>query len=645
MSTSGVFSLLTNDGKADRLIMATEFLRQRIKNIVCSRKAANMKDCSPTLKDIEKTHILFMNAHFKPFAAIGFEYMKVRAQSGNPALGNTITFSIPQFGDFFHDMVMRATLSSCTSSTTHSVPAAATANNALIDGQFPASGANTGGVVMYDWDNTTALHTNDGDDGSSVTYSAVDLNGVAVAAVYTDYVRYVEFPGERLCQEVRFDVNGNPLDVYEDSVTVMLRKFTVPSDKMVGYKRLVGQETELQGFSSVRQGAVDDNNRVAAVALTSATDGVLGVPGAHTGSVANTEANFLATNFPDAAWSADAVTHSASQGYQTMYRQSLRAVDGLQTPKLTQPAHDLWCKFRFWFAERVDQALASVAIPSGQRYITVKLATQAQIVQTAPAAWVKRVYTSVAGLVTTEYRPLVRTATSTISEISLSQVELYVNNLFVNPEIHDIYIARIGFSLIRVFRQHKVRVNTAGDEDRQLSQLKWPIEYMFVGLRPVWNTDSTNSNMHRDWHRMTKVVDIVSHHTTGDASLSDHRAPGSDSYVKELKTIDQVTLSAHGIKIFDDFSERFFSAYTPLAFGGSNIVTPDDEGCLMFNFALYPGAYQPSGHINVSRAREFYLKWSSSYTSPTCPSELLVIGLAINFLLIANGSAVLRFST
>lgn len=36
-------------------------------------------------------------------------------------------------------------------------------------------------------------------------------------------------------------------------------------------------------------------------------------------------------------------------------------------------------------------------------------------------------------------------------------------------------------------------------------------------------------------------------------------------------------------------------------------MTPTDNGLMMVNFALHPGDYQPSGHFNVSRAREFYL--------------------------------------
>lgn len=42
------------------------------------------------------------------------------------------------------------------------------------------------------------------------------------------------------------------------------------------------------------------------------------------------------------------------------------------------------------------------------------------------------------------------------------------------------------------------------------------------------------------------------------------------------------------------------------------LVTPTDEGALLFNFALQPGKLQPSGHFNVSRAREFFVDIKSS---------------------------------
>ena len=47
--------------------MATELLNTRIKDIMCMRSKQGYADPTPTLVDIERTHILYVNAHFKPF--------------------------------------------------------------------------------------------------------------------------------------------------------------------------------------------------------------------------------------------------------------------------------------------------------------------------------------------------------------------------------------------------------------------------------------------------------------------------------------------------------------------------------------------------------------------------------------------------
>ena len=117
--------------------------------------------------------------------------------------------------------------------------------------------------------------------------------------------------------------------------------------------------------------------------------------------------------------------------------------------------------------------------------------------------------------------------------------------------------------------------------------------------------------------------------------------------------MDRIGIKAHGVKIYDDeFTADFYSTYLPWRYG-NNVVTPEDPGAHLINFCLYPGEYQPSGHINVSRAREFYFKYYSSVInnkanngSPSCPSATLqIVASAINFLLISDGSAILRYST
>ena len=253
---------------------------------------------------------------------------------------------------------------------------------------------------------------------------------------------------------------------------------------------------------------------------------------------------------------------------------------------------------------------------------------------------------------------------------------------------HDIYIKRIGFSLIRVYRFQKETRNVSSAEVL-LSSLKWPIETIFAGMRPRFNTlaavrsglsvTSGNVNEWRDWHRLTRNVDNVCYGTAAVQPLAPWgnadptaltpadftSAANAQTLVSQTsrtvypavsKTMDTIKIAAHGINIYQELKTEFFSNYAPYTYGGYNIVTPEDEGAVMINFCLYPGTYQPSGHLNVSRAREFYFSYSSSFVgvadsnapgSGTTPAEgeLLVLAIAINFLLISDGSAVLRYST
>ena len=85
-----------------------------------------------------------------------------------------------------------------------------------------------------------------------------------------------------------------------------------------------------------------------------------------------------------------------------------------------------------------------------------------------------------------------------------------------------------------------------------------------------------------------------------------------------------------------------------MVFGENTIVASEDPGMAFVNFALNPGTYQPSGHINVSRAREFYIEVESDVIgkgSTPARGILITEACAMNFLLIADGSAVLRYST
>lgn len=62
-----------------------------------------------------------------------------------------------------------------------------------------------------------------------------------------------------------------------------------------------------------------------------------------------------------------------------------------------------------------------------------------------------------------------------------------------------------------------------------------------------------------------------------------------------VPTVASVSITAHGVPIYNDFPSQFFNAYMPYHYGGNAIKTPEDCGAMMIPFNIYPGTYQPSG--------------------------------------------------
>ena len=663
MSSGGVFSLICNDGKADRLLNATALLAQRIKDIMKARRAQGFPDVTPTLTDLEQTHMLFVNAHFKPFVAIGFEYNKIKPQSGNPTLGGGVTFSIPQFGDFFHDMVCRVRLGQFYGNSGLTPVQGSTSFPYNLATTFYSIVDACGQVLIPGTTDPLERTISPGSQFGVSNVREIDYSpNVRGQLPYRNFVRYCEYPGNRLFRLVKFDVNGNPLDQYDDMVTTMLEKFCTPPNKKVGHDRLVGQEVPLTGYSGLCCSTVTDDDS------SNTPQGISkGSPGQSNHTVGifptNTQVYGVAPVGSTVLGQVSLSSLNSHVGpHMDVSRKLQQVVNGPQTPKPIQPPLEIWNKLRFWFNDDVRLSIPSVSIPFGQRFINVDICQQSLLAYEFPSIYLQTIFDD-GSFRDTSYSPIFQKLGTT--DISIERMELYVNNIFVNPEIHDIYIKRIGFSLIRVYRQHTQRCNQESADEKLLSQLKWPIEYMFVGLRPVWNIKDVtvgsggvvsggNQNQWRDWHRLTRMVDAKSDETrTVDvpagaldpALRSRSKSVMPDQYYLPVPTVDTLSLTSHGITIFDGFADTFFNQYFPFHYGGSSIVTPEDHGALFVNMSLFPRTYQPSGHLNFSRARETYLKWTTSYVSAMTPADLLVVGVAINFLLVTDGSAVLRYST
>jgi hypothetical protein len=491
MSTGGVYQLITNQGIQDRLLSATQLLTKRLKEIHRIRcKNPAIRDPTPTLVDIERTHVLYINAHFKPFCQIGYEYQKSSVQFGIQQLGQELTFSIPQFGDFFHDMVMHFRLTGLT-------------------------------------------------------------------ALAGDQVYYTEMLGHRLVQNVRFEVNGNYLDQYDYNVTNFHYNFYVPTHKKVSWLRAIGQE-------------------VPEIAYLNSNPGV------------------------------------------NEYREMKYIVSGPQTPKTTHANVDVWMPLLFWFNMDPRLSIPSVSIPYGQRFLRIQLAA------------VDQICASVSG--------------SVFVPPTLEIAEIYINNIFVNPDIHDIFIKRIGFSMIRVHLT-QISPETGNADQLELNQFKFPIETIYLALQPSINL--TGPDNMTDWWRYHNVSTQLIPYAVAQPNAVPFPpyvlAFSQAVWKRGFRTIDTIRITNHGVNLYDETPFEFFRDYIPVKYG-ERISAPDDYGLAMIVFNLYTGSYQPSGHLNFSQARNTYLVWTGSTISTINPAQLIAVAIAINFLLIAEGTCVLRFS-
>ena len=589
MSTGGLFKLLTNDGIQDKLLMATGYLSERLKlieRINCQNEAKSSKN---SYLKLDRSWVPTVNMISKTHTIFTNGSFKPFVACGfeynklNEAarFGTSTKFTMNQFGDFINDCI---------------------------------------------------LH--------------VKLTGLRSISPL-DRVRYAAFLGHKLVTKVDFKINGNPLDSYNSNDYNAFYEFHVPPSKRDGWLRNVGQE------------------------------------------------------IPNVAYLTADPTFDLHREYRWFG-------DGNQTFKQSHDEVELWIPLLFWFRQ-VHNSLPIVAIPYGQTDVTVKFAEVAEVVGFAD-------YGGGGGYISPK----------------ISICELYTNNIFLNPDVANIFMSKFGFSLIRVHNHHSTILSSSSQEVR-LNELKWPTECLYVAFKPrinltlsqYWQSSATlvpkdikvpvaAKNMLLTTEGVVDTSTPPTNNTvkltqTGGLPLSgvddayntydfvitggmgyssksivDNRytvssyvgatqtitingnwhggfIPDSTTtfelfnqqiainvarYFKEIPTISNMEVKASTITIYCDSSESFYNSYLPYRYG-PNMNTPRDRGWYLINFNFYPGEHQPSGHINLSRTREFYLNYSSngSTISDTSRVDLIVLADSINFLLVSDGSAVLKYST
>jgi hypothetical protein len=318
------------------------------------------------------------------------------------------------------------------------------------------------------------------------------------------------------------------------------------------------------------------------------------------------------------------------------YTASVAYRDGAQTPKLYQEGFDIIVPLQFWFCRDAAHALLNDLIPNSQRTVTCELAPLNDIVQ---------------ALLFGQAGPYLKPAGLQPAELPFSKLgieaELYVNGLYVNPEIHDVFASRVGFSLIRVHRSQVNPLQNVADAFL-LDQLKFPAEYLAVGVR----SRRLAADFDRWWLMGAPAARADSGRLLAPALIWNADINACQFVCREAAevstleaVVDTIGVTAHGVEIFPPLPAAFYNAYMPTRYAeNSMVVAPIDTSAFLINFCLYPGKFNPSGYYNLSAGRELYVNYALKAGADAAGLEMVVSMSALNFLMRQGDKISLRYS-
>jgi hypothetical protein len=523
MTLGSVFALISNDGKADKVLHATKLLNDRLaifrkermdecmnsclkhfnnpdgvynesdkalfmRNPAQFCRANEMKELNPTLMDITKSHNIFINQFYKPFVATSHIYDKNTDRKGLTTFGREVTFTITKVGSWFSDM------------------------------------------------------------GVHIKLTGLKAKNIA------DKCKYAAWLGHRLFKQVKFSVNNKEMDTYTSEEMNKHYQFDVPAHKKKSWMKCMGQEIPHMGYL--------------------------------TPDPVNNE-------FREVRWISD----------------------GPQTLKNEHAEVELFIPLLFWF-RKIEQAFPHCMLPWGQIDISITLANLGEIAACADYG-----------------------GGGEFIAPKIEKFDLYVNHIESLPQIVNIYKQSYSYNLVRIHRRFIRTVNSAYN-DVWLQELKYPIESLVVGIRPLENLESVDN-----WWKNTKVTPkFIKQPVIVDIPVANTIGINFIEYNQEESMTETLSFKVKDIDLFPEFPIKLYSDYIPYTRGNA-INGPEWDGWYLLPFNLKPGERDPSGHYNASKNREIYLSYKSQFISPGNPAQLIVLADVFNFLLIDNDDAVMRYTT
>lgn len=301
-------------------------------------------------------------------------------------------------------------------------------------------------------------------------------------------------------------------------------------------------------------------------------------------------------------------------------RERCDIMSGQQTPRPYQPALDMWIPTFFWFNKGIENALCSGYVPYGQRFVKFKFSNVENILRKSN--------------ISEDTLPL---KASDLPQIT--KCTLYVNNIILDPAVYELFLEKVTFRVARVFNSMTSSLTTPFGRV-WINKFKYPTEYMYFGFRPMSNKSTVEH-----WNKFKVIaknpvpVPIASYGNNSVPELSRENI----NYWEESNVINELTITVgNGLRIHQNIVPEFFNSYLPFIM--PNITSPNDTGLFMLPFNQRPLVNEVTGYMDMSRIRDLYIEYTSSYINNDTEVELVLSSKSINFLVISKTMA-LRFTT
>jgi len=303
------------------------------------------------------------------------------------------------------------------------------------------------------------------------------------------------------------------------------------------------------------------------------------------------------------------------------YKELKYIADGYQTLKKNHPKLELFIPLLFWFNRDIRLAFPNHIKPLGQVKVKIELENAENLMNSID-------------VVNDEYN----------QHYNIPDIEsctLYTKHIYINTDIQDIFISKLGFNLIRIYK--KVEKYLLNNNDRiSIQELKFPVESLYVFFRPEIN--ETGLDNFQTWHLNSLLqLNYIKTPIIYDVGGVDTLGINNIKYYKQTPIINSFRFENNSSSTYGTQSKIFYDGYLP--FISSDQIMSNNNNIYYLPFTFMPQQNQPCGYLNLSKTREIYLEYSSNNIEDTKPVKMYIYATALNFLLITKNAATLKYLT